>query len=246
MPQKVTIDGVETEVFSADEVTAKAEAQAKEIAETQLAAERETFEAEKLQLENERLEKEEELKQAQEDLAKAQNKDNNFANLRKSKEDADRIAAEQKKIVDDAANKVKDLQKTVDEIKNQPLIAAKNQFKNTNIGTDKNLDEKFEHYYDIYGKNAKTLEEVNAALIAAHAAATGGRAQPQTESQRITSVGVNDNYAGFEDSTKESDESKAFGSLLGLTPEDKKKFSPVLKTGSVGLFTNTHPMFKDK
>lgn len=237
---KVMIDGVETEVFSAEEIQSQAERKAKEIADVRIAEEREKFEAEKLVAEDLAKEKENALKEAEDKLKKAEEKELNFKNLR-----------EKNKGTDDDREKtqreIADLRKTVAEIQTQPLKAAKDQFiSSNNITGDKDLNDKFEYFYNMYGKNAKTMEEVNSALIASHAAATGGRSQPNFADQNITRTSVNDNFGGFQDSKQESEASQQFGAMLGLSAEDKKRFGGALKTGSVPIFANTSSEFNKK
>jgi len=228
MPQKVTIEGVETEVFTTEEVTAQAEAKAKEIADAKVAEETERLNTEH---ESALLERDEALKEAQEKLEKAEKKELNFNALRKKTEKTDEQKAEEKKVADD----VKALRETVAEIQKQPFESAKASFVKNNIGADKELGEKFDFFFKKLGTGVKSVEEQQIALESAMTLATG---KPYEAGHgRMTGVSVDPGFGG-ERGKQESQDSQNFGALLGLTPEDKKKYAV---TGTVPLFAQTPP-----
>lgn len=219
-------DGTEIEVFTAEEVKAQVESQTSELLDAKLEEERARLEAEK---ETELLEKDEDLANTKAELEKLRKKDMNFEALRKSKT----LSPEQEEAAKKTAEELSKLQETVAQIQKQPLEAAKAQFVANNIGTDKDLIETFDFFYKKLSAGAKTLDEVNTALVAAFNATTAGTRQPSDS--RITRVGVNDNYHSL-NVEAESEASREFGAMLGLSPEDKKTYGGSVNTGRVNLF----------
>jgi hypothetical protein len=227
MPQTIKQeDGTEIEVFTSDEVKAQVESQAGEILNVRLAEERERIEIEK---EAELLEKDEALANTKAELEKLQKKDMNFEALRKSKT----LTPEQEEAAKKTSEELSKLQETVAQIQKQPLEAAKAQFVASNIGTDKDLNETFDFFYKKLSVGVKTLDEVNTALVAAFNAATAGTRQPNDS--RITRVGISDNYHSL-NTEAESEASREFGAMLGLSQEDKKAYGQTVQTGRVNLF----------
>lgn len=227
MPQTIKQDdGTEIEVFTADEVKAQVESQASDLLDERLEEEKTRLAAEK---EIELLEKDEALANTKAELEKLQKKDMNFEALRKSKT----LSPEQEEAAKKTAEELSKLQETVAQIQKQPLEAAKSQFIANNIGTDKDLNETFDFFYKKLSAGAKTLDEVNTALVAAFNAATAGTRQPNDS--RITRVGINDNYHSL-NVEAESEASREFGAMLGLSPEDKKTYGGTINSGKVNLF----------
>lgn len=229
-------DGNEAEFFSADEVTAKAAEQAKEIADARVAEE-----TEKLQTAHESAlsEKDEALAEVQSKLEKAEAKELNFKALR---DKAGGKVAEPTEDEKKNTEELKALKETVAEIQKQPFETAKTAFLKNNIGEDKDLGEKHDYFFKKLSAGAKTVEEYNQALEGAFALATGGARQPNTTGS-MTRTSVNDNFSGGGAKT-ETQDSQNFGALLGITPEDKKTFAPAVATGVVPLFQQTPPKEK--
>jgi hypothetical protein len=236
MPQKVTIEGVETEVFTAEEVAEQAEVKAKELADTKVAEETERLNTEH---ESALLEKDEALKEAQEKLDKAAAKELNFKALREKNEKGSKEKSEEEK---KNAEDLKALQETVQAIQKQPFETAKSSFVKQNVGVDKELGEKFDFFYKKLSSGVKTVEEQQIALESAMTLATG---KPyEAGSGRMTGVSVDPGFGG-EKGKQESQDSQNFGALLGLTAEDKKKFAPALASNTVPLFYQTPPKEKN-
>jgi hypothetical protein len=235
MPQTIKdADGKDVEVFSAEEVAEQAEAKAKELADVKVAEETERLNTEH---ESALLERDEALKEAQEKLQKAEIKAGSFKALRDKVEKGGKTEeekAEEKKVADD----VKALRETVAEIQKQPFESAKANFVKNNIGVDKELGEKFDFFFKKLGTGVKSVEEQQIALESAMTLATGKPYEAGHGSMTRTSV---DPGFGGERGKQESQDSQNFGSLLGLTAEDKKKFSA---TGTVPLFAQTPPKEK--
>lgn len=226
MPTMVEIDGEEKEVYTQDEVEAK------------IAEEREELET---LTQAQILEKDEELSATREKLTKLEQKDMNFEALRKSKTltpEQEAEAAKNAEEMETLKSTVTSLTETVSKVQKQPLETAKEQFVLNNIGNDKDLLEKFDHFYSKIADGATTLKEVNEALVASFNAATGGARQPDF-SGRMAHTSVSDNFADLGDAKQESEASQSFGKMLGLTPEDKKNFGGAAKTGTVDLFANS-------
>lgn len=229
MPQKVTIDGVEQEVFTSEEVTAQAEAKAKEASDAAVAAEQERLKDEH---EADIAAREEASAADKVELEKLRKKDLNFEKLRNSKTLTPEQEAEAKRVADD----LKKTNDRLDAIEKQPFETALSTFKNNNIGADKDLAEKFDFFFKKLSSGAKTLVEHETALTAAFLASTGGTRQPNTSSQMVR-TSVDDGFGGEKGKT-ESQDSQNFGALLGLTPEQKKQFAPIAK-GTVPMFYQT-------
>jgi hypothetical protein len=226
MPQMVEIDGEEKEVFTQEEIEAKAA----EIAEAKVAEATTASEAA--------------LKEKEEELEKLRNKEMNFNNLRNKSEKTDEEKAEIARKAEELEKSIADMNVKIEAVEKQPLEAAKNQFIANNIGGDKDLKEKFDFFYEKIGKDAKTMDEVNQALAGAFNAAAGGARQPDFTG-RAVHTSVNDNFAGINDSKSESEDSQGFGQMLGLSPEDKKTYGGAVKNnGSIPLFTQA-PVSKE-
>lgn len=150
-------DGSEIEVFTQEELNAKAEEAAE-------AARKET-EAEKSELEDK--------------LKKLQDKEFNFNQLR-SKTEKGNEAAEK------LASEIEVLKQQIGEVKQQPFVKAKEEFVTKNVGADEELKKKFEFFFEPLASKAKTQEDYNAALAGAFAAATGGTRQPSFEGLMVS------------------------------------------------------------
>ena len=219
MPQKIVQDdGTEVEFFTAAELEEQAAARAVEIAQAKIAEETERIRSEQ---ESALLEKDEELERLKAEHEKLQKKDLNFEALRKSKTTP---------VVDETVKKeVEELKSAIGQIMNRPLQDAKTTFiKNSGLENDKDKLEVFEHFYSKLSAGAKTVEEVNIALTAAM-----NLTSPDTSSgNRINNtVRVSDNF--YTSDGNESQESKEIGAALGLSSEDKKVYSGIVKAGGV-------------
>lgn len=237
MPQKVTIDGTEQEVYTAAELAEQSDAKAKQASEAAVAAE-----AERLKEEHAAalLEKEEALAEAREKLSKAEAKELNFKALREKGEKGTKEVSEEAKKV---AEEVKAMKETLAEIQKQPFSAAEAAFRKNNIGTDKELEGKFDLFFNKLKAGSKTVEEYNTALESAMTLATGNPYQASSNSS-ITRTSVDPGFGG-EHGKVESQDSQAFGKLLGVTQEDKKTYGSVLATGVVPMFTQARPKEKN-
>ena len=231
MPIKVKQeDGTEVDAFTAEEL----ETQKKEATEAAVTAEAERL---KTEHEAELLGKDEALKEAQDKLKKAEEKELNFNKLRKKTEKTEEEKAEEKKVADD----VKALRETVAEIQKAPFETAKANFEKVNVGADKDLKEKFDFFFKKLGAGVKTVEEQQIALESAMTLATGKPFESGSGSMTRTSV---DPGFGGEKGKQESQDSINFGSLLGVSAEDKKKYGGSIATGTVSLFAQTPPKEK--
>lgn len=241
MPQKmkVQVDGkeVEQDFFTADEVAAQAEERAKKISDEQIAAERVRFEEEK---NTAVAEKEQEFAAEKEELDKLRKKDFNFRQLEKKGE----LTEDQKAEADKVASELKKANERIDAIEKQPLETAKTSFIDSNFAADdKDQRELFDYFYKKLSVGAKTMEDVNKALIAAHNATTGGQRQPNPTGA-MSRTAVSDNFGG-DGGSRESEASREFGAAFGVTAEDKKKFGNVVKTNSIGLFSKNAPKTRE-
>lgn len=234
MPQKIKNEaGDEIEVFTAEEVTAQTDSKVKEAAESAALAERE-----RLEIENEAalLEKDEELSTTKEALEKLQKKEMNFESLRKQKT----LTPEQEEAQKKNTEELSTLRERMGAVEKQPLETAKSTFIENNFeAQDKDGREVFDAFYKKLAVGAKTVEDINKAAVAAFNAVNAGRRQPNLDS-RITRTNISEDF-NPDSGRGESEASQEFGAMLGLSPESKKKFSGVVKTGSIKLFAQNQP-----
>ena len=195
--------GEDIEVFTAEEVTAKTAEEAERVAgEKQV-----EFDA--LQVEKEEL---------AESLRKAQDKEQNFAQLRKKADGTEvKINEELKKQIDAINQKI-------DAVAQRPVEDAVQEFIKTNVGEEKEKKELFNYYFKKLGTEAKTKEEVTRAANEALTLATGGEYKPDG-SGAMMSTGISQNYRQGKTDVV-SEESKQIGSLFGITDADRKKYAP--------------------
>ena len=236
MPIKVKQeDGSEIDAYTAEELAAQTEAKSKEASDAAVAAETERL---KTVHEAELLEKDEALKEAQDKLDKAAAKELNFKALREKNEKGSKEKSDEEKKV---ADEVKALQETVQQIQKAPFETAKSNFVKQNVGANKELGEKFDHFYKKLSVGVKSVEEQQVALESAMTLATGKPYEAGSGSMTRTSV---DPGFGGDKGGVESQDSQNFGALLGLKPEDKKTYGAAIKTGTVPLFAQTPPKEK--
>lgn len=189
--------GEDVEVFTAEEVTAKATEEAERVAgEKQV-------ELDALQVEKDEL---------AEKLQKAQDKEQNFANLRKKADGTEVEINEELKKQIDAINQ------KIDAVAQRPVEDAVQEFIKTNVGEEKEKKELFNYYFKKLGVEAKTKEEVTKAANEALTLATGGEYKPDGSGQMM-STGVNQNYMQ-QNTGVVSEESKAIGKIFGNTEKE--------------------------
>lgn len=199
--------GEEIEVFTQEEVEAKA----KEQAEVLTNQEKERIEAEK---DAELLAKEEELADAQEKLKKLQDKEHNFNVVARGKDKKDKEEEALKE-------QMEKLQAEVDEVRKAPMDTIRSEFEAAHFEGNKELKDKFDVFMDKLGNGAKTVTEIKAAMEQAYMLANDGK-KPEV-ANNITRTGVNENFADLPDG-QESQDSKDIGAAMGLSAEDKKKY----------------------
>jgi hypothetical protein len=232
MPQTIkNAAGEDEEVFSAAELAEKAEARANEIADTRVADATSKFEEEKAAAETRATAAEAASKTAADELTKLKAKDMNFEALRKSKG----LTEEQEKDSAATAKALRDMQATVDEIRKQPIEAARTTFVESNFAADdKDGRDLFDFYYKKLSNGVTKIEDVQKAIVAAFNAATGGQRQPSRTGPMLH-TSVNDNFSGG-GARAESDASREFGTMLNVSADDKKRFGGAVSQGSVNLF----------
>lgn len=213
-------DGSEIEAFTAEELAAKS----KEVSEAAVTAEAERLKAEH---ESALLEKDEALNEAKDKLKKAEDKETNFKALRDKAEKGGKEKSEEEK---KNAEDLKALQETVQQIQKQPFETAKTNFIKNNVGADKELGEKFDFFYKKLSTGVKSVEEQQVALESAMTLATG---KPyESGSGGMTRTSVNADFGGI-NAKPESKDSQNFGTLLGITADDKKSLAG--KNGTIDL-----------
>lgn len=189
-------DGTEIEVFSQEEADQRA-------AEAAEAARKEAQEAAEL-----------EKAELAEKLKKFEDKEYNFSQLRKKKE-------KEEGKDDELINKVTGLTQEVENLKKQPFEKAKSDFIASNgIEGDKELKEKFDHFYAPLAATAKSEADHKAALAGAFAAATGGSRQPDFSGMMVSTRVTPPSNGG----NKSSEAGRHFANVFGNTPTDLEKY----------------------
>ena len=140
-------------VYSEDDVE-KAMLEKKEQIEEKAKEEKEAeFATEKEQLLAEKEEKETELEKLKEEVDGLKDKDRNFENLRK------KIGS-----YDKTKDEVKKLQEQIDQLKEEPIKAIKEEFVNTNIGDNEEDTKVFNYYYERLKVDAPDRETARKAM----------------------------------------------------------------------------------
>lgn len=206
MPIKVKQeDGTEVEAFTAEEVTAQKEAEAKRVGDEKQ-TELDALNEQKVAVEAE--------------LAKEKEKDKNFENLRRK---AEGKGAE---LNEELQKQIADINKKIDAVAARPIEDTVQEFIKTKVGEDKEKVKLFNYYFKQLGSDAKTKEEILKASNDALVLTTNGEYKPSLDS-RMMSAGADANYRG--DNQEEiSDQSKEFAKVFGnsekeLVEQKKKK-----------------------
>ena len=159
---------------------------------------------------------EEDLKAAQEALDKGSDKDKNFAELRKQKEQAEKDLKEYKDSIS----------KELGEIKNQLGSSEMNTAIAQLADGDVEMEKKIKFHLARIVRSEDTAEERKQKLVDAATLARGSRPAPNLMAGIIGSAsGVDkDNMGGFAQSGDISPEAKALASKFGLSDKDIAKF----------------------
>lgn len=162
------------------------------------------------------------LEETQEALEKEKLKEKNFNQMRKGE---DKNLGNQEQL----QKSIQTLQDQINQISAQPIALAKKSYIEKHIGTIKEDVDKFNYYYQKVGKDAKTEEEVSAALLEALILTTGGKVGGGNgRDHKAISTGA-DNSGGGNGSGEESEASKEFAKNLGVSEDAKKKYGGKVK-----------------
>ena len=194
-------DGNEIEVFTPEEV------------EAQRLQAIEDYKAENPDKTGELSELQVKLKEVEGKLASVGDKDQNFANLRKAKEDAEKKVADILAGVDEKITKAKTevLEGVMKDHYNETLGAL--------AGEDEELKKKIEFNFKRLGDVAATKQEISKKLTDAYALST--TREDGVSSSVYSSGGVGKLH--IKPVTKLSDDEKALGAKFGITEADIKK-----------------------
>lgn len=200
MPQKVLIDGVETEVFSQAELEEAARIKAEEAAEAARVEAEQKAADEKALLEAK--------------LKGLEDKDYNFSQMRKNKDkDTEEVKA--------LKARLDELSGTVTQLASQPFKKLKDDFITANnLAGDKDTKEKFDYFYEQMSAKANTPELVQAALTGAFAAATGGSKQPSFEGVMVATRATPPSSG----EKQVSQVAVEMGAQFGITDKDREKY----------------------
>ena len=227
MPKNITDSlGVEQEMFTKEELDAqKEETKTEAVEEFKKENPDKTEELEGLQ--KERDEANAKLQDANDQLKGFEDKDLNFANLRKQKEDADTQKTE-------AEARVKEIGETMDEkIKNAVGTSKKeiledvmqdhyNETVKALVGEDAEMKKKVEFHYARIADVAGTKEEMTKKLSDAYLLATGTQA-PDALNTAVVSSGTVSPLNVNKESQAFSPDEKDLAGKFGLTDDDLKK-----------------------
>jgi hypothetical protein len=200
MPLKIqNEDGTETEVYTQEELEAKAREEAERIA-AEKQAEIDRIAEEKAALE--------------ERNRKLEDKEYNFERLRKQKEGT--IGAE-------VLEKLSAMEEAIRMVQERPKHEIKEEFIKQHIGEDKEKRELFDYYFNRLIEDNPTKEQILKASNEAMALISGGSFTP-SPSGGLFSTGASLNYRETAPSGGVSEISKQIGSHFGITDEDRKKY----------------------
>lgn len=200
MPLKVqNEDGTETEVYTQEELDAKAQEEADRVA-AEKQAEIDRIAEEKAALE--------------EKNKKLEDKDYNFKKLREQKEGV--VGAE-------VLEKLNAMEQTIKSVQEQPKNEIKEEFIKHNIGEDKEKRELFDYYFNRLIEDNPSKEQIIKAGNEAMTLISGGSFTPSA-SGGMFSTGASPNYRESAPSGEVSEQSKQIGSHFGITEEDRKKY----------------------
>jgi molybdopterin converting factor small subunit len=208
MSEIINKDGVDIEVFTADEI----EAQKQEAIEQ--------YKLENPDKEGELAELQEKLKETEEKLAKADDKATNIGALRKAREDAE------KKLTDFDAK----LEEKINAVKREVIEGVNKDFFVDNIkalaGGDEELQKKIELEYNttlkgvIPSSKAEISEKLNKAYILA-----GGTKDFDAMTSSVISSGGVGRLNIKSNNQKLTPEEQAMGANFGLSADDLKKYN---------------------
>lgn len=204
MPIKVIQDdGQEVEALTPEEAEAIAAEKAEDA---------------RVQAEQELAEMRAKLEETESEYAKLKEKDYNFSKLRKQ--------AEKKSGEVDLTEKLNEItakikQEVVEEVKKVPIEDFKQDFIAQHVGSDKELQDKFNYYFGKLGQGVTDKKELERAAAEALTLASGG-ASKSGGSGGIFATGVG---ASFMPSGQAMTESKMeMAKMFGNTEEDFKKY----------------------
>lgn len=197
-------DGTDVEVFSAEEI----EAQKQEAIES--------YKIENPDKSAELVALQEELRIKNEKLAKTEDKDLNFANLRKQKEEAEKKVADILKGVDDKITTAKKevMEGVMQDHYNDTLKA---------LSEDEEMKKKIEFHYKRLGDVAITKEAIGSKLRDAYLLATKPEGYDALNSSVISSGGVG--KINIRSGVKLTEEERVVAGKLGISGDDLKKYA---------------------
>ena len=192
MPEIIEKDGVDVEVFTAEEVAAKEEA-----ARNAVKAELDTTKAE--------------LVKVNEELKKLGDKDHNFANLRTQKEELE------KKLSDIQSG----VNTQLEEIKKAPIIEYESEVLNNLSSGDEELKKKIKFHYDRLSDKADNKESVNKKMNDAYLLAVGNSPKTDLINRAAPVGGGSATYPKAQNAKLDPGLIE-LGKKMGLTDEDMK------------------------
>lgn len=160
-----------------------------------------------------------ELEETKEELAKEKDKDKNFGNLRKSKDESNGKIKE-------LTEKVEKLEKGIEETKSQASEQMISSAIKAKSGDDKELEEKIKFHFNQFTP-PKNTEELKQKVESAYILATGGQAGNTLSGETISGAGGASEPAmpaeGGVKGHKLSEAGKEVGKKMGITDQDYEK-----------------------
>jgi len=226
-------DGSQTEVFTAEEVEAKAKEAAD--AATRTATDAATKAAEEAaekrieEFKKSNPDQTEELDKLKDQLAEANAKleaaggkedeeDGESGQVKRLREERD----EARRALDE---KMGDFEKGLESVKSARTGDIKTELLNKFAGDDKELREKIEVHFDSFVGDAITREEIQQRMENAVLLATGKPASPGVL-DNIASSSSKGEDTGTQKTHEPTENEKAIGTVLGVSEEDRKKYGP--------------------
>lgn len=217
MPQTIKQeDGTEVEVFTKDEVDAERDSA------IEAYKSENPDQSDKVQeLETSLTEAKDALATAQEELKAADEKDQNFAELRKKANEAEQQLAE---VTKDLDNKLAETKKSaMDEVLETVNQGHFHDTLNDLSGGDKDLKEKIEKEYSALNDPATNKEEITSKLNRAYTLATGQNPNENALNTTVLSSG-GVTKPQFKEQDALPEEAKELGRKFGLKEEDFNKY----------------------
>lgn len=217
---KVTVDGKEIEVFTSEEVDAKA----KEAAQAAVKQAEDKFKSENENAVKEKEELANKLKEAEDLLKAAEDKGGNEGQIKRLREERDAA----RKAAEEAA---KNVDQKLDAFKKEIMGGTKDQLLDAYAKGDVELRKKIEYHFDNYRPSDTTPAALKERMEMAVTMATGTKPTPNPLDGRTGGGdrGTGNSGGGAGQSKELNSNQKAIGAVLGITGKDRENHANFVK-----------------